>query len=127
VYLIEVLILAAVTIVVGLAAGTGLPLLLAGPLETLLPVKLELAVYPLPLLLAAAFGLLTVLAFSLWALGAAREVPPALLFRSTVAPVEARPHRGYLVATVLCAAALAGPPIASATDRYMAGPLRAPA
>jgi len=121
VYLIEVLILAGIAILVGLAAGTGLPLLLAGPLESLLPVKLEISVYPLPLLLAAGFGLLTVLAFSLWALGAAREVSPALLFRSTVAPVEARPRRSYLVATALCAVALAALAIVTATDRFMAG------
>ncbi|MBL8664285.1 MAG: FtsX-like permease family protein [Candidatus Odyssella sp.] len=121
VYLIEVLALAGVAILVGLAAGTGLPLLLAGPLETLLPVKLEVSVYPLPLLLAGAFGLLTVLAFSLWALGAAREVPPAMLFRNTVAPVEARPRRAYLVATALCAAALAALAVLSAADRWMAG------
>src|SRR5690606_7709145 len=99
VYLIEVLALAGVAILAGLVVGSGLPLLLAGPLEALLPVQLEISVYPLPLLLAAAFGLLTVLAFSLWALGAAREVPPALLFRNTVAPVEARPRREYLAAT----------------------------
>lgn len=121
VYFIEVMILAGIAIAVGLVVGNGLPLLLAGPLEALLPVKLEISVYPLPLLLAAAFGLLTVLAFSLWALGAAREVPPALLFRSTVAPVEARPRREYLVATALCAAALAALAVFTAADRYMAG------
>ncbi len=121
VYLIEVLALAGVAILIGLAAGTGLPLLLAGPLEALLPVKLEISIYPLPLLLAGAFGLLTVLAFSLWALGAAREVPPALLFRNTVAPVEARPRRAYLVATALCAAALAALAVLTAADRWMAG------
>jgi putative ABC transport system permease protein len=121
VYLIEVLILAGIAILVGLAAGTGLPLLLAGPLEALLPVRLEPSIYPLPLLLASAFGLLTVLAFSLWALGQAREVPPALLFRSTVAPVETRPRRAYLVATAFCAAALASLAVLTADDRFMAG------
>lgn len=121
IYLIEVLFLAGIAIVAGLAAGTGLPMLLSGPLESLLPVKLQMSIYPLPLLLAAAFGVLTVLAFSLWALGAAREVSPALLFRSTVAPVEARPRRSYLVATAICAAALAALAVFSAADRFMAG------
>jgi putative ABC transport system permease protein len=121
IYLIEILILAGIAIAAGLVVGTGLPLLLAGPLETLLPVRLEISVYPLPLLLAAAFGLLTVLAFSLWALGAAREVPPALLFRSTVAPVEARPRRLYLWATAFCALALAALAVLTAADRWMAG------
>lgn len=120
VYLIEVLALAGIAIAAGLAAGSGLPLLLAGPLEALLPVRLEPSVYPLPLLLAAAFGLLTVLAFSLWALGAAREVPPALLFRNTVAPSETRPRREYLAATALCAAALAALAVLTAADRGMA-------
>jgi putative ABC transport system permease protein len=120
-YLVEVLILAGVAIAAGLAAGAALPALLAGALENLLPVRLEISVYPLPLLLAAAFGLLTVLAFSLWALGAAREVPPALLFRSAVAPAAARPRRAVLVATIACAAALAVLAVATAADRLMAG------
>jgi putative ABC transport system permease protein len=95
--------------------------LLSNPLEALLPVRLEFAIYALPLLLASLFGVLTVLAFSLWALGAAREVPPALLFRSTVAPVEARPRRAYLIATAVCALLLAALAVFTAADRFMAG------
>lgn len=121
VYLIEILVLSGIAIVAGLALGSGLPALLSGPLESLLPVKLQMGLYPLPLLLASAFGILTVLAFSLWALGAAREVPPALLFRSTVAPVDARPRKGYLIATAVCAAALASLAVLASADRFMAG------
>jgi putative ABC transport system permease protein len=59
-------------------------------LSDLLPVSLATGVYPGPLLLAAGFGILTTLVFSLGPLMLARDVPAAALFRQTVAGA----HRG---------------------------------
>ncbi len=120
IYLIEVLLLAGVAIALGLALGAGLPLLLGGPLESILALRLEPALHALPLLTAAAFGVLTVLVFSLWALGAARDVAPALLFRSVVAPLHARARREYLVATLGAAALLMALAVGIAADRFVA-------
>ena len=46
----------------------------------------HLGIYPVPLLLAAAFGLLSAVAFAVPPLARARAIPPASLLRDTVAP-----------------------------------------
>jgi putative ABC transport system permease protein len=120
VYLVEVLMLAAVAIGLGLTIGSIIPSLLAGPLEAVLGIWLDFALYGLPLAMAALFGVLTVLLFSLWALGSARDVPPGLLFRSTVAPPDTHPRPVYYAATALCGLALAGLAVATAADRMVA-------
>jgi putative ABC transport system permease protein len=119
-YLFQVIALSLVGIAAGLVIGAVLPALLAGMLESVLPVSLRLGVYPVPLLVAAGYGLLTALCFSLWAVARAREVPPAVLFRQAVAPIQTRPRRIYVVATALLAAALAGLAVATAVDKPLA-------
>ena len=59
---------------------------LAGALTNVLPVPPVLDLYPGPLLLAATYGLLTALAFSLWPLGRAARTPGAALFRDALLP-----------------------------------------
>ena len=48
-------------------------------------------IYPGPLALAASYGLLTALAFSLWPLGRAARIPGAALFRDALIPERVRP------------------------------------
>lgn len=85
VYLLQIMGLAAIGVAGGLLVGVLLPIA-AGPfLSQLLPVSLAAGIYPVPLLLAATFGLLTALVFSLGPLMLARDVPAAALFRQTVA------------------------------------------
>ncbi len=119
-YLIEVLILAGVAIAIGLTLGSVIPSLLAGPLESVLGLRLDFQLYAMPLTMAAIFGVLTVLLFSLWALGTARDVAPGILFRSAVAPPDGHPRPVYYVATAACGLALAGLAIATAADRMVA-------
>ena len=57
-----------------------------------------LGLYPGPLLLAAAYGLLTALAFSLWPLGRAARIPGGALFRDALLPERTRPSRPLLAA-----------------------------
>ena len=64
-----------------------------------------LGLYPGPLLLAAGYGLLTALAFSLWPLGRAARIPGAALFRDALMPERSRPSRWLLVANAVLAAA----------------------
>src|SRR5207248_7860136 len=89
-YLIQILALAAIGIAGGLLLGGLAPAAIAPLVSGLLPVELRLAVYPLPLGLAALAGLLAVLVFSLWPLAAIGRIPPAALFRDTVAPTRRR-------------------------------------
>ena len=105
-YLIQVLALAALGILVGLAVGQGLMLLAAHLLQGTLPVPPRLGIYPLPLAQAALYGLLTALAFALWPLGRAREIPGAALFRDTVQATRSRPRLSLLAVNGAAALAL---------------------
>jgi len=81
-YLIQIALLAALGVVIGLVVGGAAPLALGAWVKDKLPVPALFAVYPWPLAKAAAFGLLSAAAFSLAPLGRARATPPASLFRS---------------------------------------------
>jgi putative ABC transport system permease protein len=105
-YLIQVLVLAAVGIAIGLVAGFGLTWLAAQALAGTLPVPPRLGFYPAPLALAALYGLLTALAFALWPLGRAQRIPGAALFRDMVQAQPGWPSRGIIVANALAVAAL---------------------
>ncbi len=70
--------------------------------------------------LAALYGLLTALTFSLWPLGRAREVPAGALFRDVIAPAQGRPRAPYLIALALTALALAGLAVATADNKLFA-------
>jgi putative ABC transport system permease protein len=85
-----------------------------------LPVAARIGLYPAPLAVAAAFGLLTAIAFSLWPLARAREVPPSALFRDLVAPMRRRPQPIYVVIVALAVGALAALAIGTAVDRRLA-------
>jgi len=82
IYLVQIALLAALGVVIGLVVGGAAPLALGAWVKDKLPVPALFAVYPWPLIKAAAFGLLSAAAFSLAPLGRARATPPASLFRS---------------------------------------------
>jgi len=81
VYLIQIAVLAVLGVLIGLAVGAAAPLVLGALVKDSLPVPALFAIYPWPLVKAAAFGLLSAAAFSLLPLGRARATPPASLFR----------------------------------------------
>ncbi len=120
VYLLQIMSLAALGVVGGLVVGAGAPPLLGGLVEGLLPVTLHVGVYPGALASAAAFGLLTALAFSLWPLGRAREVPAAALFRDTIAPAGGRPRAVYLVMLAAVGVLLAALAVLTANEARFA-------
>ncbi len=107
VYLIEILIIAAIGIAAGLAVGAAIPFLAGSLLEAVVPVAIG-GIYPAELALAAVYGFLTALAFALYPLGRAREVSATVLFRDEVAPARRPPPFRYLLAVALALAALAG-------------------
>jgi putative ABC transport system permease protein len=119
-YLAQILFLALGGIALGLVVGALAPLGVAGLLSERLGITARLGPYPGPLLLAAAFGLLTALGFSLWPLARARDVPAASLFRNLVSPARAWPRWPDLAAVGLAGLALAGLAVATATDRGLA-------
>jgi len=98
VYLAQALTLATLGIVVGLLVGACAPFVVQFVAGERLPVEMKLSIFPVPLALGAAYGVLTTLAFSIWPLARAREIPASSLFRDLIAPERAFPPRVYIVA-----------------------------
>ena len=120
IYFVQIMILAALGVAIGLAIGAAVPLVAAPLVASQVGVAVRSNLYPGPLGLAAAFGLLTAFAFSLWPLARAREIPPAALFRDLVAPERRWPRLPYVAVTALAALVLAALTVASAVDRPIA-------
>jgi putative ABC transport system permease protein len=114
IYLIQVLLLACAGIAIGLLVGALAPPAFAGLLQQYLPFNARIGLYPGPLLMAAAYGLLTALAFALWPLARAREVPAAALLRDVAAPSQARPKPVFLAAVAASFLTLAVTAVATA-------------
>ncbi|MEM8819211.1 MAG: FtsX-like permease family protein [Pseudomonadota bacterium] len=80
-YLMQVGLIAALGVLIGLAVGGG-GVALAGPwIAERLPVPAAFGVYPTALIIAGIYGMLTAALFALWPLSWLREVRPAALFR----------------------------------------------
>ena len=84
IYGLQILTVAAVAIGAGLAVGALMPSLIGAVAGDVLPVRPGFALYPLPLIVSAAYGLLIAVAFALPPLAATRHVPAAGLYRATV-------------------------------------------
>jgi putative ABC transport system permease protein len=121
IYLVQMLVLALIGIAAGLVIGALIPFAASAALETVLPVKLVAGLYPSELVLGLVYGLLTALAFALWPLGRAHDVPPTALFRDIVTGGAKLPRKRYLLATAVTVLALAGIAVLLAHDKRMAG------
>jgi putative ABC transport system permease protein len=120
IYLTQVLLLAALAGLPGLAVGAALPFLIARSFGAVLPLPLAPALDPGALALALLYGLLTAAVFALWPLGRAHDVPVSALFRDQVASDRRWPRAPYIAATVVMGCALAALVIILAYDRRMA-------
>ena len=120
IYLIEMALMAALGTLIGVAIGALIPLASAAALSEVLPVPLKAGIYPIPLLLAGAFGILTALVFSLWPLARACKTPPGTLFRSLILPGGAAPGLAVWIALALSITALGALAIATAQDKLIA-------
>ena len=95
-------------IAAGLVLGAAAPPVLSALFGDTLPVPLAGVIHGAPLALAAAYGALTMLAFSLWPLGRAARTRPGVLFRGAAAPASGWPPLVAIIGTALAALALAG-------------------
>jgi putative ABC transport system permease protein len=120
VYLSQVLVLALIGAVIGIAIGAALPFLIDWAFGSIIPLPIEPDIYPAQLVLALIYGLLTACAFALWPLGRAHDVPVSALFRDEVARQSRWPRRRYMAATALVALVLAGAAVFLAYDRRIA-------
>ena len=120
IYLSQVLVLSAIGAVIGLVLGAALPFAIAAAFGAILPLPIAPALQPAELALAFGYGLLTALAFALWPLGRAHDVPVSALFRDAVAVGGRWPRRRYIFATLLVIAALVAVATFLAFDRKIA-------
>lgn len=121
IYLIQIGVLAMLGVGIGLAIGAVTPLIIGALAAEQLPVPALFAVYPEPLVRAAAFGVLAAAAFSLWPLARARTTPPSSLFRKEM---SGRPTLSLETALAVAAAlGLAGLAILTAPSRWAAAGL----
>lgn len=112
-YLLQITIVALGAVSVGAAAGALAPWAAVRLLGDVLPVPPAVGIYPAPLLLAAAYGLLVAFAFALWPLSRAAHAAPARLLRSGIeAPGRPSPRIGLLAA--LCGIAVIALAVVSA-------------
>ncbi len=84
IYMLQILAVASAAIMLGLAVGSIMPMVIGAVAGDILPVAPGFALYPIPLLVSAAYGLLIALTFALPSLSRTRFVAAAGLFRSTV-------------------------------------------
>jgi putative ABC transport system permease protein len=119
-YLTQVMALSLIGSLIGVVLGAILPFAVAWSIGSLIPLPIQPAVHLGGLLLALLYGLLTALAFALWPLGRAHDVPVGTLFRDAVAPQPQWPRRIYVVMTALAAIVLATLAILLAYDRRVA-------
>ncbi|HEX4194030.1 MAG TPA: FtsX-like permease family protein, partial [Stellaceae bacterium] len=120
IYLAQIMTLALGGILLGLLIGIAVPFAAIPLLPAALPVEAQLGIYPLPLLLAAAYGILATLCFAAWPIGAACETRAATLFRNALAPTRARPALLPAIIAIGAALLLLVLAMASAPDRTVA-------
>lgn len=109
-YFVQILLIGSVAVGVGLLLGAFLPSILAQFLPDTLPVKPDGGVYPVALILAAIYGFMITIAFTVWPLGKARDLPAVRLFRTLVAPENTWPRLIYtsiIFGAALCIVLLA--------------------
>jgi putative ABC transport system permease protein len=118
-YLMQIGVVTAAAVVVGGLVGALVPWIVVGMAGDVLPVPPVLALYPLPLAVAALYGLLIAIAFALWPLARARSLPAARLFRAQAEGL-ARPSWRVLAGIGAAGAAVAGLAIVQAREPIFA-------
>ncbi|MGL4727477.1 MAG: ABC transporter permease, partial [Bosea sp. (in: a-proteobacteria)] len=98
IHFIEVMAVAAIAIVIGLALGAAVPFLAASALKPVLPLPFSPTLAPVELAGAALFGFLVAALFAVLPLGRAHDVPVSGLFRDVVDRDAGKPRRRYLIA-----------------------------
>jgi putative ABC transport system permease protein len=106
IFFVEICLIGLIGIAIGLAIGAALPFVAARFFAGLIPFPLEPGLDAGVLVEAGAFGFLIALAFALWPLGRAHDVPVGALFRDAVEPDPRWPGPRYVALAALAAVAL---------------------
>jgi putative ABC transport system permease protein len=120
VYCAQILLVALLAAGIGAILGAALPYLVTWGFGAIIPFPVAPSLHPGVLALSIAYGLLTALAFALWPLGRAHDIPVSMLFRDQVAAERRWPRRRYVIGIVLIAAVLAALAIQTTYDHRIA-------
>ena len=105
-YFLQIAVLSALGVTIGLMLGVGLPLLFGGMIEAALPFPAHISLYPLAVAEAAFYGVTSAFLFALWPLARSEGIRAAALYRGGVAGGWPRPR--YVLALIGLAALLIG-------------------
>lgn len=97
VYIVQISMIATIAIVCGLVLGSFVPPVAASFLKEFLPVEIATAIPAATLALAAIYGYAMTIAFALWPLARARDIPPTALFRDRESGGPRLPRLPYLL------------------------------
>ena len=103
VYFLQIALLAAIGILIGLAIGAAIPVVLAPVIEASLPVPISIQLYPTALMQAGLYGVLTAAIFALWPLARAEDIRAATLFRDAAFGLTGWPKARYIILTLALA------------------------
>lgn len=120
IFLTQVLVVAVLGILIGLAAGIALPAALNFFYGDMLPIHAVMTVSAVSLVSAVIYGFAVALLFTLWPLGRVERVSASVLFRDEVAPERTWPRTWVIAATVGVAAALVGFALLTADSKLVA-------
>jgi putative ABC transport system permease protein len=120
VYLLQIMFLATIGIAIGLLIGAAMPFIAKIALAGIIPVGSSASFYPGALALGAVYGFLASLAFAIWPLAQARDIPATALFRENERTNRIWPRPIYIVLMVLLIVTLASLAIFFAEQRMIA-------
>lgn len=106
VFVCQVVLIAGVGIVLGLALGYLVPIFVVDALGSNLPITAQLSPTVTTLITASIYGLLVAMLFALWPLARAGKIRPSVLFRDSVEGRHGWPPKVALVATAVIAGLL---------------------
>ncbi len=119
-FLFQVVMLSAIGVGIGIAAGAVIAVFASATVERLLNVPFDIAFSPAVFATVVAYGMLTAMLFALWPLASALNTSPATLFRNVVSAERQRPSWIFAAITFAIAVVLTGIVIATAEQRPFA-------
>lgn len=120
IYLAEIGIIALIGIGIGVVLGSAIPFVVTQFFGRAIPLPLAPGIHLSVIALSATFGLLVALAFALWPLGRAHDVPVSALFRDSVEQTRRFPRPRYVAMVVAAIVVLAGLALLVAESRRIA-------
>src|SRR5690606_1103778 len=120
VFLTQVLLIAAIGVMIGLVLGFLVPVIANALYGDALPIQATVTISPWSIVSAAVYGFLVALVFTLWPLGRAELVRAGVLFRDEVAPEQVQPRLRVMVLTGAAVAALVLLAVLSSDSRWIA-------